>query len=58
MIAPTYGWLSRNAMKKTKQLREWVGDFGDSYTDRKVVEWQNRLSAFEVMLAALHLDRF
>jgi pseudaminic acid biosynthesis-associated methylase len=44
-------------MKKTKQLREWVGDFGDSYTERNIVDWQNRLAAFGVMLADVHLDR-
>lgn len=44
-------------MKNTKQLREWVGGFGDSYTERNVVDWQSRLSAFEVMLTDLHLDR-
>lgn len=44
-------------MSKTEQLREWEGDFGDSYTERNVVDWRNRWSAFNAMLSDLKLDR-
>ncbi len=43
-------------MSKTKQLREWVGDFGDSYTERNVVDWRNRWPAFKAMLSGLPLE--
>ncbi len=37
-------------MADTVQLEAWAGEFGDAYTDRNVVDWRTRLSAFRTML--------
>ncbi|MGO9120330.1 MAG: pseudaminic acid biosynthesis-associated methylase [Desulfomonilaceae bacterium] len=37
-------------MAETVQLKAWAGEFGDAYTDRNVVDWRTRLSAFRTML--------
>ncbi len=37
-------------MTDTVQLRAWEGEFGDAYTDRNIVDWRTRLSAFRTML--------
>jgi pseudaminic acid biosynthesis-associated methylase len=37
-------------MTDTVQLRAWAGEFGDAYTERNVVDWRIRLSAFRTML--------
>jgi len=37
-------------MAETVQLKSWAGEFGDAYTDRNVVDWRTRLSAFRTML--------
>lgn len=40
----------------THQLNAWQGDFGTSYTDRNIVDWQTRLPAFQQMLDGLSLQ--
>ncbi len=37
-------------MTETVQLKAWAGEFGDAYTDRNVVDWRTRASAFRTML--------
>jgi len=39
----------------TDQIQVWEGDFGDSYTDRNIVDWQTRLPAFRTMLDGLEI---
>lgn len=41
----------------TKQLETWQGEFGTTYTDRNLVDWQTRVAAFQTMLAGLSLAR-
>jgi pseudaminic acid biosynthesis-associated methylase len=42
---------------KVDQLATWQGEFGKEYTDRNVVDWQQRLPAFARMLEGLELRR-
>jgi pseudaminic acid biosynthesis-associated methylase len=39
------------------QLRVWEGEFGGDYTDRNIVDWRSRLSAFRQMLDGLVIKR-
>jgi len=39
------------------QLQAWEGDFGDSYTDRNMLDWRLRVPAFREMLAGLSIQR-
>lgn len=41
----------------TRQLNAWEGEFGTAYTERNVVDWQQRLPAFRQMLDGLSLPR-
>ena len=38
-------------------LEVWKGEFGQAYTDRNVIDWRSRLSAFRRMLDGLSLTR-
>ncbi len=40
-----------------RQLQEWENEFGKEYTNRNLVDWQDRLPAFQHMLRGLSLDR-
>lgn len=39
------------------QVRIWEGEFGDAYTDRNVLDYRTRLSAFRSMLSGLLIKR-
>ena len=39
------------------QLKRWGGKFGESYTDRNVIDWRVRLPAFQDMLTGLPVRR-
>jgi pseudaminic acid biosynthesis-associated methylase len=41
----------------TRQLHQWESDFGKEYTERNVVEWQNRMPAFQKMLMGIDPSR-
>jgi pseudaminic acid biosynthesis-associated methylase len=39
-----------------KQVETWGGEFGDEYTDRNDIKWQERLPIFKTILDGLVLD--
>jgi len=39
----------------TEQLKQWESDFGDAYTERNVVSWQSRRTAWQTMIGSLQL---
>jgi pseudaminic acid biosynthesis-associated methylase len=41
----------------TEQLAAWHGEFGNSYTDRNVIDWWVRMPAFKRMLEGLEIHR-
>lgn len=40
----------------SEQLKHWKSDFGDAYTDRNVVDWKTRLSAWKTMIGDMRLE--
>lgn len=41
----------------TNQSRIWEGEFGKEYTNRNVIDWRTRLTAFQWMLDGLRIER-
>lgn len=42
---------------KTRQLGEWQGEFGKAYTERNLVDWQERVDGWRTMVGSLEVRR-